>query len=484
MSVWQSGDRLVAIPDATDPIRIAKLDRVATGGRSIDLVGGGTASYDALYRSQVWVRAAVDKLAHGIGRLPAKVYRDAGSDSARERVRRGEHRGADLVHRPYPGGTPFKYWGRIVHEIAKNGRAHGVLLRPSPGAIPDALVPVGRGQVAAKIFTHPDGSRELLGYEVTISGMRSLFPVEDVITYDFPNGGVSPLETLAKTLAMEDAAQRGAIASFANGIRPSGIVSLDPAAIGQKTGKMTTPQLEYLKDELQAEHGGVDRRFRLAAINAAIRWQPLAHTSQEAEMIEHRRLNREEVCGVYDIPPPILHILDRATYSNIDEQHRMLYMDTLGPWLTNLEQTHNAALFEHPLLSAVFGGVYLEFDLDGVLRGDLKTRSESYQRMIQTGFSLNEIRAMENRPRIEHPLADAIFYPLNLKPVGPNLPTDLGDTSMAAARLGLAAQYNVVAASEVRALLKEAGLSLGADDLLDGLVDDAGNLGAVITATE
>lgn len=481
MSVWASGDQLVPF-DTTDGNRIAKLNQVANGGRAITLVDGTTASYDALYRRQVWVRAAIDKLAHGIGRLPAKVYRDLDSPNARERVRRGEHRGADLIYRPYPGGTPFKYWARVVHEMAKCGRGHGVMLRPEGGGIPDAIVPVGRQQVQPKIATDPNGGRHLLGYVVEIAGMRRLIPAEDVVNYDFPNGGVSPLETLSTTLALEDAGQRAAIASFRNGIRPSGIVSLDPQAIGQKTGRMTSGQLAYLKDELQAEHGGVDRRFRLAAINAAIRWNPLAHSAQEAEMIEHRRLNREEVCGVYDIPPPILHILDRATYSNIDEQHRMLYMDTLGPWLTNLEQTHNAAVFEHPTLAPIFGGVYLEFDLDGVMRGDLKTRSESYQRMIGTGFSLNDIRGMENRPRIEHPLADAIFYPLNLKAVGPDLPTDLGDASIAAARLGLAAQYQVVKASEVRDLLRSAGVELDDDDLVN-LADENGNVAAVVPTT-
>jgi phage portal protein BeeE len=57
----------------------------------------------------------------------------------------------------------------------------------------------------------------------------------------------------------------------------------------------------------------------------------------DGELIELRKLNREEACAVYDMPPPMVQILDRATFSNIDEQHQMLYVDTLGPWLGNFD---------------------------------------------------------------------------------------------------------------------------------------------------
>ena len=53
-------------------------------------------------------------------------------------------------------------------------------------------------------------------------------------------------------------------------------------------------------------------------------------TAEEAQYIETRKLNREEVCAAYDVPPPVVHILDRATFSNITEQMRSMYRDTMG----------------------------------------------------------------------------------------------------------------------------------------------------------
>lgn len=469
MTVFASGDRLLPI-DSTSQ-NIAKIESVARGGSPIELVGGLTISHDAIYRQQPWIRAIIDKLSHGIGRLPAKTFREAtGTNGARARVRFGEHRGADLVHRPFAGGTPFLFWGRIVHDVAKEGRGYAVLLRPRPSAPPNEAVPVAFRCVRPKFGTNPDGSKVLLAWEVSIGGVRRILHPDDVVVFQFPSG-ISPLASLARTVAMEDASQRAAIASFSNGIRPSGIVSLDPGVLGQREGKMTKTQLEYLRDELTTEHGGVDNRFRLAAINAAIRWTPLAHTAQEAEMIAHRKLNREEACGVYDMPPPVVHILDRATYSNIDEQHRMLYMDTMGPWLTMLEQTWNAAVYQHPAHEADLGGVYLEFDLDGVLRGDLASRADAYTKLIRNGFTLNEIRGLENLPRIEHPLADAVFVPRDLLPIGEGIPADLGDLSIAASRLGLAKQYSVISDDEVRGLLNRIGADL--DENRDVSSDDA-----------
>jgi phage portal protein BeeE len=58
--------------------------------------------------------------------------------------------------------------------------------------------------------------------------------------------------------------------------------------------------------------------------------KPLTLTAEEAQYIETRKLNREEVCAAYDMPPPVVHILDRATFSNITEQMRSMYRDTMA----------------------------------------------------------------------------------------------------------------------------------------------------------
>ena len=73
-------------------------------------------------------------------------------------------------------------------------------------------------------------------------------------------------------------------------------------------------------------------------------------------MVETRRLTREECAAAYDVPPPVVGILDRATFSNITEQHIMLYQDTFGPWLTMIEETPQTQLIDPEPLLAGQGG--------------------------------------------------------------------------------------------------------------------------------
>ncbi|MCA1841968.1 MAG: phage portal protein, partial [Actinobacteria bacterium] len=107
-----------------------------------------------------------------------------------------------------------------------------------------------------------------------------------------------------------------------------------------------------------------------------------------------RRLNREEVCACFDVPPPVVHILDHATYSNITEQMRSLYRDTMAPHLAATE-----SVLDHQLAPDFGGGLYAEFLMDEVLRGAFEARSQAYREAINAGWlQPSEVRALENLP--------------------------------------------------------------------------------------
>jgi hypothetical protein len=185
----------------------------------------------------------------------------------------------------------------------------------------------------------------------------------------------------------------------------------------------------------------------------------LSHTAKEAELIKSRMLNREEVAAVYDIPPPMIGILDKATYSNINEQHRMLYMTVLRPWLTLVEETIEAHLIDG---EAAFEGVFLEFDLGEVLKGDAKERAEAFRAFLESGvYTINELRQLENQPPINHPLANQPLIPANnlapLDAIGQAPPTGGGKAAhVLAGHLGRARD---------RVLTKNGA---GASELLNG----------------
>jgi hypothetical protein len=147
--------------------------------------------------------------------------------------------------------------------------------------------------------------------------------------------------------------------------------------------------------------------------------KPLTLTAEEAQYVETRKLNREEVCAAYDVPPPVVHILDHATFSNITEQMRSMYRDTMAPVLKGLE-----AVVEKELRSVEWpdDDVYAEFLMDEVLRGDFEARSDAYQKASH--MTIAEKRRAENLPFIEG--TDRIF--LNTA----TLPLDAIDAAVAA----------------------------------------------------
>lgn len=368
--------------------------------RSVDLVGFGSASaYADLYRSQPWVFVVVNKLARGIARIPLRALTFETNETLEV------HPLANLLRKPNPAMSRFGLVEARIGSRALYGHSLTWKFRRTKGAPPEELYPIDWRYVEevvqdGEVFYRYDGP----------AGRKIFFP-EDVIHsrwWSPVEGGTSPLEPLRRTLALEDAGQRYAISSFANAARPAGAL-VTP-------NDLDDPERAKLRREIEEAYSGPDNAFRIALLSGGLDWKPFSHTAAEAQTIEHRKLNREEVCAVYDIPPPLVHILDRATFSNIDEQHRMLYQDTYAPWFASEEEDLLGQLVaDEPL----FAGTYVSFDLSTVLRGDpAKEATAAATRRSAGVTSANEERVAAGLAKIEDPRADAILLPLNMEAVG------------------------------------------------------------------
>lgn len=108
------------------------------------------------------------------------------------------------------------------------------------------------------------------------------------------------------------------------------------------------------------------------------------------------------MCAAYDVPPPVVHILDRATFSNITEQMRSMYRDTMAVVTPDFE-----GVIETDLRAVEWpqDDVYAEFLMDEVMRGDFETRQTALNQASY--MTLAEKRALENLPYIEG--TDRIF---------------------------------------------------------------------------
>jgi HK97 family phage portal protein len=227
--------------------------------------------------------------------------------------------------------------------------------------------------------------------------------------------GVSPLRQLGTTLAIEDAATRYQRAQFRNGARPPSAIVADTEflSLDKETRDVL---LEQLREDVTRLYAGPENQGRPALLPPGLDWKPVGHTSREAELIEQRYIDGEEVGAVYQIPAPFLNDLRRATFSNITELRQVAYTDGLGPPLVIIEQALTAVWQE---LSRETD-VYVEFDFAGVLRGDFLKEVNALRAAIGVGLMTpNEGRSVMNRPKSDEPRASQLWMPWNnLQPMG------------------------------------------------------------------
>jgi HK97 family phage portal protein len=380
------------------------------------VLGERWATYGEIYRSQLWVSVVVNKLAKAQARLPLKVYRRL-DDGGRELAER-DHPYAQLLRRPSSKFAPFPFyaWTWATQEVY--GSAFWGKLRDAGGR-PVELVLLHPAAMELKV--DKDSGERSWDFDNGTLKLEGI-PDHDVVhfhTYnpDDPNRGLSPLEPLRATLENEDSARSATTSFWENGARP-GVALTHP-------GNLSRAAQDRLVTSWNAIAGGADKTGKTVVLEEGMKPEIMMLTAEEAQYIESRRLNREEVCAEYDVPPPVVHILDRATFSNITEQMRSMYRDTMAPRLGSSESTMEFGLRGSVRPGAAepdFGDdVYAEYLLDEVLRGDFETRAATVVSLINNGqLTINEGRRMENRPPVEG--GDVLLINAALVPVLPQPP--------------------------------------------------------------
>lgn len=121
--------------------------------------------------------------------------------------------------------------------------------------------------------------------------------------------------------------------------------------------------------------------------------KPIGIDVEKAQLVELQKFLIEEAARIFSLPPVYLQDYSNAKWANVEQQDLNLVKHTIGAWVQQIEQELNLKLYGRSNKKR-----YCEHNLDGLMRGDFKTRMEGYAQSIQNGIlTPNEVRKSENR---------------------------------------------------------------------------------------
>jgi HK97 family phage portal protein len=345
------------------------------------------------------VYSCVRVIAETIASLPLHMYR---------RLPNGKERAVDhplyrLLHSdPNPWQTAFEFREMMQAHLCLRGNAYAVISWDGDRIVRE-LLPIHPDRV--QVTQRPDMS---LVYEIaTAQGAAVAFPQDEILHLrGLSTDGISGRSVLSdarEVIGVAAATQDYAARLFANDATP-GVIIKHPNRLGADAAK-------NLKASWDAAFSGSSNARRTAVLEEGMSIDRLSMTADDSQFLETRKFTRSEIAGIFRVPPHLIGDLDRATFSNIEHMGIDFVTHCIRPWLVRWEQALTKALVVAPQ------AYFPEFNVDALLRGDIKSRYEAYAVGRNWGWlSANDIRSLENLNPVDD--GDEYLQPLNMVRAG------------------------------------------------------------------
>lgn len=382
-----------------------------TGPQLYDLIAGG-ATYagpavneDNAMRSSA-VYACIRVISESIASLPLTLYQQQG----RNKNKATTHSLYPLLHDlANPEITAFEWRELSLAHALLTGNAFSEKELDNFGKT-IALWPLNPGKMEG--YGRDDSGKLIWKYRTPDNQLRGI-PASRIHHIKGLGDGImgySPIMQAAKqAVGLSLAAEEFGARFYSNGARP-GLILRHP-------GKLSEPAAKRLKESFATEHQGLSNSHRTKILEEGMDITTIGIPPNEAQFLETRKFQVTEIARIYRVPPHMLADLDRATFSNIEQQSLNFVIYTLMPWLVRHEQ----AIYRDLLNEADRKTYFAQYVVEGMLRGDALSRYQSYQLAINnTILTPNEIRELENRNPVEG--GDKLFTPLNMIELGATPP--------------------------------------------------------------
>lgn len=380
-----------------------------------------------IYKSNPWVWASVNMISNGLAGFPIRVM-DWGPNGQRipvrgdlPRSRPGPPTAGQALDWTLNHPAPYVSRRRTVRRVAVDKLVYGNGIWVKE--------PDGYGGIAGlwnapwrTISVIAGDNSPIAGYRVMGFAGNKVFDQGDVVQFgegdpDTPIAP-SPLEALQWTIALTDAMARHLTAYFQNQARPSGVLTMDQMP--------PESELKLLREQIRQLYSGPENAGVPLITSGS--WSPMNGGQSYSDIVELAKLSRDEVAAAYNIPPPVLGIMDHAIKSNVEELREQFLRDVLGPHGTELSDEIDAQIIDP---APQWSGLSCGFDMSERLLPDIEALAVAFKELKRV-FTLNELRRMSKLPDLPFEWADQPWMepgslPAGLAPQGATVNPDGAD---------------------------------------------------------
>ncbi|HGJ5856568.1 phage portal protein [Arsenophonus nasoniae] len=342
------------------------------------------------------VFSCVRVLAESVGMLPCALYERTTQCNQRATKERLHQL---LSAKPNGYMTSQEFWELLITSLCLRGNFYAYKVKALGEVVellplsPDSVAPTLNPQWGIEYqVTLPDGTSRILSQD-EIWHVR-IFTLDGLI-------GLSPIAYARQAIGLGLATEEHGSRLFGNGAVTSGVL--------QTEQYLTDDAYERLKNDFEVRHQGLENAHKPMILEMGLKWQQISLSAEDAQFLETRKFQLEEICRIFRVPLHMVQNTDRATFNNIENLGIGFINYSLVPYLTRIEQRINIGLIAEKKQK----NFYAKFNTGALLRGDMKSRFAAYATGINWGiYSPNECRELEELNPREG--GDIYLTPMNM----------------------------------------------------------------------
>lgn len=323
------------------------------------------------------VFACAAAISTALAAIPAIVYRRDGDN----RIEDTRHPVAKMVRQGW--NSAMTWPDGMEHLIASTlltGNGLAEQMRDGSGRL------TGLRYIPWHLVTVSELQSGRLAYDVSDSKGKTWRLLEGEVIHlrdrtDDGKIGRSRLSRAASTVDSVTTSNEFARNFLRNGAQPGGII--------ESPAMMSLEQRRHLAAQVRERYTGSNVGSTMV-LDGGLKWTSVQISPEDSELLETRKFGVEEICRLFQVPPPLVQDYSHNTFTNSETAGRWFAMFCLTPWARKIEAEFARSLFP------ITGGLELELDLSGFLRGDPATRWQAHAIALSNGvLDPDEVRQVE-----------------------------------------------------------------------------------------